>query len=361
MKKLFAILLALALILCAGCGKTVPEQETQAHTETQIPTETEIPETTEPPTQPLPQTEDGVILADHVPAVLAILSRGDAVDVVGEYDESYYVVKLETGYGLVEKQLLAFSDTEPYEAWTGYAYWNANVYPSCHLSGTPVQVLSTNTQVEVLDDLGGCLVVKVGEITGFMKPDSVARNPIRSQGGSSGGSGGQDGGDISLGVGGGITLLSAIRQEGDVTGQANVRADGTEVILGFYDRDEIARIIVEEGFCEEWEGYYSVLLDDLYAHVPGNLVRTSGEEAYTPWDGFAKYGARLYDSFYLTGEGTALAMNKAVHVLCDLGSCYLVTVDDAPGYMAKENVSLTRSSGGSGGSSGGSEWSDPVL
>ena len=32
MKKILAILLALALILCAGCGKTSPEPETQVST-----------------------------------------------------------------------------------------------------------------------------------------------------------------------------------------------------------------------------------------------------------------------------------------------------------------------------------------
>ena len=67
MKKFLAILLALALILCAGCGKTSPEPETQVSTETEAPTETEPtetqpPETTEPPTQPLPETEDAAIL-----------------------------------------------------------------------------------------------------------------------------------------------------------------------------------------------------------------------------------------------------------------------------------------------------------
>lgn len=372
MKKCLAILLALVLLLCAGCGKTSPEPETQVSTETEAPTETEPtetqpPETTEPPTQPLPETEDAAILADHVPAILAIFSRGDTLDVVGEYDESYYVVKLEQGYGLVEKQLLALPDAESYEVWTGYARWNARLYNNYRLSGVPTQSLTTNTRVEVLDDLGEVLVVKVGDLTGFLSADTVSRSVIQGgggSGGSGGSSGGQDGGDIHLGVSGGITLLSAIRQEGDVTGQATVRADGTEVVLGFYDRDDIAKVVIEEGFCEDWEGYDTVLLDDLYAHVPQNLVRTSGEEAYTPWDGYAKYSAQLYDNFYLQGEGTILPSNTAVHVLCDLGDCHLVTVNETTGYIAKDYVSLTRSSGGSGGSggsSGGSEWSDPVL
>ena len=97
MKRFSAILLALVLILCAGCAKTSPRPqapvETEAPPET-LPAETQPPETTEPPTEPLPQTEEGIILADHVPAILAIFSRGDTLDVVGEYDENHYVVQL---------------------------------------------------------------------------------------------------------------------------------------------------------------------------------------------------------------------------------------------------------------------------
>ena len=387
MRRFSAILLALALILCAGCAKTSPVPETQAPTQLPTqPTETQPPETTEPPTEPLPQTEEGTILADHVPAILAVFSRGDTLDVVGEYDESHYVVQLENGYGLVEKQLLAMANAPAYETWTGYARWDAKVFDNFRLSGTPVKALSTNIRVEVLDDLGECLVVRVGDITGFVSAKTVSKYPIPSGGsdsdsgsggggGSGGGSsGGQDGGDISLGIRGGIVLLSAIPQQGAVTGRATVRADGTEVVLGYYDRDDTVQIVIEDGFCESWEGFCTVLLDDLYAHVSSSLIRSSGEEPYTPWDGYARYNARLYDSFYLQGEGTVLYGNKPIHVLCDLGSCYLVTVDDAPGYVAKDFVSQTPiSSGGGGGSDsgsggsggggggGGSEWSDPVL
>ena len=389
MKRFSAILLALVLILCAGCAKTSPRPQAQAPVETEAPaetTETQPPETTEPPTEPLPQTEEGTILADHVPAILAVFSRGDTLDVVGAYDESHYVVQLENGYGLVEKRLLAMANDPAYEAWTGYARWDAKVFDNFRLSGTPVKALSTNIRVEVLDDLGECLVVRVGDITGFVSAKTVSKYPIPSGGsdsdsgsggggGSGGGSsGGQDGGDISLGIRGGITLLSAIPQQGAVTGKAAVRADGTEVVLGYYDRDDTVQIVIEDGFCESWEGCCTVLLNDLYAHVSSSLIRSSGEEPYTPWDGYARYNARLYDSFYLQGEGTVLYSNKPIHVLCDLGSCYLVTVDDAPGYVAKDFVSQAPiSSGGGGGSDsgsggsggggggGGSEWSDPVL
>lgn len=387
MKRITLVLLCLVLLLTAGCAKQEPVATTEVTTQpTTAPTET-----TAPPTEPLPQTEAATILADHVPAILSILSRGDTVDVVGEYDEERYAIKTELGYGLVEKQLLAMPGAEAYEAWTGYSRWNRNVYDNYRLSGTPIQVLKTNTKIEVLDDLGGCCVVKVEDVTGFMKLEDISKTPIRAQksgdssdgsggssggGGSSGSGGGQDGGDISLQFNGGIVLLSAITQEGSVTGQATVRADGTEVVLGYYDRDETAQVVVESGFAEDWEGYATVMMDDLYAHVPEALIQRKGEDAYTQWDGFAKYNTMFYDNFYLQGEGKRLNTNTAIHVVADLDTCYLVTVDESFGYVAKTMVSEKRivskkapveSGGGGGGTSGGGgggggqEWSDPVL
>lgn len=387
MKRIALVLLCLVLLLTAGCAKQEPVATTEVTTQpTTAPTET-----TAPPTEPLPQTEEAIILADHVPAILSILSRGDTVDVVGEYDEGHYVIKTEQGYGLVEKNLLTMPDDESYEAWTGYSRWNRNVYDNYRLSGTPIQVLKTNTKIEVLDDLGGCLVVKVEDVTGFMKLEDISKTPIRAQksgdssdgsggssggGGSSGSGGGQDGGDISLQFNGGIVFLSAITQEGSVTGQATVRADGTEVVLGYYDRDETAQVVVESGFAEDWEGYATVMMDDLYAHVPEALIQRKGEEAYAQWDGFAKYNTMFHDNYYLQGEGKRLNTNTAIHVIADLDTCYLVTVEDDFGYVPKEMVSEKRivskkapaESGGSGGGTsggggggGGQEWSDPVL
>lgn len=387
MKRIALVLLCLVLLLTAGCAKQEPVATTEATTQPiTAPTET-----TAPPTEPLPQTAEATILADHVPAILSILSRGDTVDVVGEFDDEHYVIKTELGYGLVEKYLLAMPDDEAYEAWTGYSRWNRNVYDNYRMTGTPIQVLKTNTKIEVLDDLGGCCVVKVEDVTGFMKLEDISKNPIRSQsssggdGGSSGGSGGdgsssgggsggQDGGDISLHFNGGIVLLSAITQEGSVTGQATVRADGTEVVLGYFDREETAQVVVESGFAEDWEGYATVMMDDLYAHVPETLIQRKAEEAYAQWDGFAKYNTMFYDNFYLQGEGKRLNTNTAIHVVADLDTCYLVTVDESFGYVAKTMVSEKRivskkapveSGGGSGssggGGGGGQEWSDPVL
>lgn len=371
MKKRAAILLSILLLLTTGCARQEPVTTTEATAEPTTQPATIPTETTAPPTVPLPQTEEAVILADHVPAVLALLSRGDTVDMVGEYDEKCYVIKMDSGYGLVEKQLLTAPGEEAYEAWTGYSYWNRNVYDNYRLTGAPIQVLATNTKIEVLDKLDNCYIVRAEDVTGFMRLEDISKNPIQSQGsdggGSGGGGGGQDGGDISLQFDGGIKFLSAITQEGKVSGQAMVKADGTEVVLGYFEREESARILAEPGFIEEWDGYVTVAMGNLYAHVPEVLVRRRDEETYAQWDGFAKYNTVFYDNFYLQGEGTRLSTNTEIHVVTDLGNCYLVIVEDVYGYVAKEKVSETRNATGSapsdsgGGSGGGQEWSDPVL
>lgn len=310
-------------------------------------------------------TEEATILADKVPAVVELLARGDTVNVVGEFDEDHYVIEMEAGFGLVEKMLLSIADDPAYEAWTGYSRNNRNLYDNYHLWGEPVQVLGTNVKVEVLDELDGCCVVKWDDVTGFMKTDDISRYLIQSGGGGGGGpAAGNDGGEISLSrsegiVTGGIVLLSGITWEATVSGEARVKADGTEVVLCYFDRENTVQVLPEPD--EEWEGYVTVLVDGSYAHVKSALLLLAGEEPYEAWDGYAKKDARIFDNFCLRGEGEALNTNTAVHVVADLEICYLVTVKDEFGYMAKDLVSSTQIATYSAPAGGGQEWSDPVL
>lgn len=375
MKKYIAFFLGLLLLLTAGCGKR-PAEET---TETTQPVPTETVETE---TLPSPKTVNGVILADDTPAILTFLSRGDSVNVVGAYDETRNVVRTEPGYGLVEKRLLSAGENA-YDAWTGYAYWNRNVYDNYHLSGTPALVLDTNTEVRVLDNLEGCLVVQVGDFLGFLNAEDLSKYPIRmpsedggigsgDSGVGSGGTGeGRDGGDIRLGVYSGLVQLAAIRQEGTVTGQALVKADGTEAVLGYFNRGENVPIVAEPGAAEERKGYCTVWIDGLYAYISEDLIRPEGEQVYSKWDGFAKYGASLYEDFYLQKNEKSLPVNTEIHVLEDLRTCYYVQVEEDFGYMEKGmvsrekiQISLPENSAGedTGGESySGQEWSDPIL
>jgi uncharacterized membrane protein YgcG len=378
MKKIWIIMMVCILLLAAGCGKQAEETQ-PAQTEPAVET---VPETTQAPpetteeTIPVPQTRITTALVDRTPAVLAIAMRGDTLDVVGEYDENHYVVKMPEGYGLVRREYLRLEGEEAYEPWTAYAYWNAEFYTDLHLTGEPARKLTTNTKVEVLDDLGYCYVVQVEETVGYIRTERLTKWPISSGGSGDGGSGGggggsgQDGGDISLRWQGGVQLLAAIEQTGDVTGTATVLADGTQIILGYFDRGEEMSVVTEEGFAETKEGYVTLYLDGLYAWVAESLVAEEGAEAYAQWDGYARWSAAVYDNFHLIGSPVdKLNTNTKIHVVHELDNCYMVQVGEVTGFMAKDMISKTRYSSGGGSSDGGSggggggggDWSPPQM
>ena len=363
MKKMMTILLAVLLLLTAGCvpqqqevtEPTVPETTVPVTEEpTEAPTEEPTEEPTEAPTEPIPDCINAVVQVDNAPAILTLLNRGDTVDVVGEYDDDHYVVKTESGYGLIEKQLLRMSGEEANVVWTGYTYGGAPIYSNYQLTGDATQSLNLNTQVEILDELKYCYVVKYGETVGFMAKGQVSRNKIQY----SGGGGSADGGDISLGFGG-IVTLSTVEQSGDVTGTAEVLADGTQVILGYFDREELAPVVAEEGFAPEWDGYYTLYLNGLYAYLPQNLALLEGEAPYEQWSGYTGYSGAVYESYLLLGDSKNVNLNTSVTVLWDGGEFYVVSINDAIGYMAKDKVSPNRYATGGGG--GGDDWTPPIM
>lgn len=363
MKKMIIFLLLAAMLLVAGCGAKAPEAtEAPAVTEatipaTEAPTEPPTEAPTEPPTEPAPECVEAAVQADDTPAVLQTLRKGDVVDIVGEFDEDHYIVKTETAYALVEKQFLKLSGGEEFPVWTGYARKNAGIYEGYRMDTEPVQTLKVNTQVEVIWELKYVYMVQLEETTGFMHKDEVSTKKIKS--GSSKGSGGADGGDISLEYGG-VTNLAMIQQEGQITGQAEVVVDGAPVILGYFQRGDLAPVVAEEGFAPVWEGSHTVYIDGFYAYIPMHMVQMGDQEPYAEWSGYTAYKACVYDNHRLLGEGKQLKTNTSVTILWDGGSYLVVSVDGETGFMNKEQVSTKRYSTGGGGSSGGA-WTPPVL
>lgn len=362
MKRLMIFLLIAVLLVTAGCGAKQPEPTEAPVPETTIPateapTEPPTEAPTETPTEPVPECINATVQVDDAPAILMLLNRGDTVNVVGEYDEDHYVIKTDSGYGLVEKQLLRMSGEPAYEGWTGYATGNAVLYGNYQLMGAVQANLSMNTQIEILDELDYCYVVKIGEESGFIAKTQVSKNYIKYSGG--GGGGGADGGDISLSFGG-IMTLSTIQQSGEVTGTAEILADGAQVILGYFDREELAPVVAEEGFAPTWDGYYTLYLNGLYAYLPKNLAQLDGEEAFTQWDGFAGYQAFVYNNRLMQGEGTKIGVNTPVTILWDGGDFYVVSINGEVGYMVVEEVGQNRFATGGGGGGGG-DWTPPAL
>ena len=362
MKKLLALLLVITVLFLAGCNADSGATTETAPATTEAPVETT--EATEPaPTEtdpPVPETISGTVQADKTAVLLSTANRGDQLDIVGEYDEAHYVVKMESGYGLIEKRLVRMDGEEAYESWEGYANYNALLYPTYALRASEGETLNLNTKIVVLDDLDGILVVQVDDAIGYMNAEQVSTGYIQPY---SGGGGSADGGDIVLGIQGGITKLSVLApQSGDVTGKGTVLADGAEILLGWFDRNEEVRIVNEAGFAEEKEGFYTVYLDGLYGYIRQNFLLKEGEEAYAEWDGYAKANAVIYTSFNLSGESVKLNTNAELKILADLGDCYLVTSGEITGYMAKDTVSeVPISYSGWGGGGGGGEWTPPAM
>lgn len=363
MRKYMLLLLALALLLCTGCGQQDPVSQPAAPTvqpaQTEAPTTAPAPEATNPPateeTAPVPALTTGTALVSHAPAILDVLMRDEIVDVVGMYGDDHYVIKTAFGYGLVQEELLRLDGEAPYEAWTGYAKRNAKVYGNYRFLGEPVQTLKQNTQVEVLDDLGYCCVVRVDGAVRFMNAEELSKKKISSD------STGADGGDISLQNQGGVYLLAAIEQSGTVTGKAVVLADGTEVVLGYFYRGEEVPMVAEAGFAPDWDGYVTVYMNGLYAYVPQALVLPEGATPYTAWDGYSKSSSKVYDNFYLLGEPfDKLSTNTKVHVLAEMYDCYLAEINGITCYIDRDSVSKNKISKEDN-KSDDAEWSPPAM
>lgn len=340
MKRYITILLAL-LLLC-GCAKKSPAdtQPVETTLETMMPAATE------------PELEYMTAEVDGIPAVLATLSRGDTVHVVGAFDEKHHIVKLDTGYGMVEKNLIRLEGETPFEAWSGYSYHNAEVYDNYRLAGDPVKKLASNAKVEVLDDLGYCLLVHHDGVDGYMKPEQLAKSPrgggsgsgssknngggAGNEGGSDGNATGEDGGDIWLQASWEVTRLSVITsQQGEAAGKATVLADGTEVVLGYFDRGDRIPVVKQNSHGDQ----LTVCLDGLYASVSGVYIRAEDAPDYKTWKGGSKYLAEIYGDFWMTGSPIdRLNANTEVTVLYELEHCYLVEANGVTGYIMKDMV-----------------------
>lgn len=376
MKRIAILLLVAVMLLTAGCKKergepTIPSttDQTTAAVDTTETTQEATQTTTEAPTEPVPECMEAQVKVYDAPAILMFVNRGDTVDVVDEFDEDHYVIKTEAGYGLVEKQFLRLSDAEPYKTWTGYAAGYIRLYANHRLDGEPLQSLSLNTKMEVLEELKYSYLVKLGDTLGFVKKGTLStyyieyNEPEQEEEESSG----QDGGDISL-FNGGVTLLAAIEQSGEVTGTAEVLVDEVPVILGYFHLGEIVEVVAEEGFVPAWEGYHTLYLNGFYAYMPMNLTLDETEEPYASWDGYCGYNAYVYDNYYLLGKGDWQYTNTLVTVLWDGGEFYVVSVDGEIGYMDRDEVSQSKyhiETGGGSNDSGEEEesgdWTPPAL
>ena len=151
-------------------------------------------------------------------------------------------------------------------------------------------------------------------------------------------------------------MLASVEQSGPVTGQAEVLADGTEVLLGYFDRGDKVLVVTQEGFEPNREGFCTMYLNGLYALTPRELLLTEGETEEPAWEGYAGYNTQVYlDRYLLETPLDRLNTNTKLTVLCELENCYLVEVNGVNGYVHKEYVrDVPWSTGGAGKDDSGS-------
>lgn len=148
--------------------------------------------------------EKALVLGDGARGALTVTVRDDEVKVTA-VGEEVCDVYLDGFYAKLPRWLLTMEGDEEYEAWTGYARWNAIIFEEYQMRNE-LKILKTNDKVKVIDELeeAECYVVEFeaeedGETVtkiGYMQLDKVMKyrySAPKSQGGG-GGTGAVSGG-----------------------------------------------------------------------------------------------------------------------------------------------------------------------
>lgn len=412
MKRACIIILIVLLVILAAlvCIRLFTRPQTNVNASVPAAASTKAPESTAaaivtpeptqvptPSPEPEPESEPGVVRADGTGLIFALLARGYDVEITGESGD-YYIVLIDGTEALVEKRFVRLDSEEEFQWWKGFAKANAPVYSSAYLSGEPIAKLKLNAKIVVLDKVGDALLISWDGQQGYTPATKVSKYRISTGNDSGGGDfGGGDGGGGGGGgaVDGGDIALSMMRPHAIVAVRLGIRraqdpspspeaiplvfpcsgmiiANDTEAYLSLLQRGDTVKVTDED------ETYYHVYIDGVFCTVLKKLVRLSTEAAYTEWDGFTDNRAPFYADYRMNNELQKLARNTVVHVLEDLGDCYLVELDGQQGFILLKQVKEKRFSipsasgggggdfgggdgGGGGGGGGGAEWTEPVL
>ena len=176
----------------------------------------------------------------------------------------------------------------------------------------------------------------------------------------------------------GLSLLTQFTEATEETeptepekiGPAQVRVRDAMLIAKYFQKDEVVKLVTEEGLVPEIEGYLAIELEEGYAYVPEGWVLPEGEEPYESWAAFAGYDCELFDNYQLRWESVKrLYLNTRLTVLWDDGFSCLVQLDDEEGTLGfmrldkalKSPATPSKGSSGNSGGSGVGDWTPPVL
>lgn len=403
-KMITAVLLAaMMLALLGGCG-TAEEPEVSAPVEVikTEPVEVTV-EPIEPTPIPEPETLTGTSLANDYMPCYATLMRGDTVKLLGEEGDCYVIeygenFRGETMQMLVRKQFIKLG-TEAVEEKTLYCVDGAGIYTSALCKDEfLIENVETNTEVTVVDELGGILYVRWmktdenGQETeqyGFISAEDAQETRIQTVWYSSGGGGssyGYDGGDISAGSllnaeinGGGcgpFMRLAAIGHktvrlsDGETAEAAEEKTELPEEGICFSDAVPVCPALLNYGdevkVLADQSAYetkpvpvtvYSlgengelvsektedecvcILVNGCVCAVPSGILRMPEDEPFAKWEGYVQdsvMGCRAYD---LSDGGTELEVNMTVTVEDSVYGVLIVKDAENVYYISPEGVS----------------------
>lgn len=302
--------------------------------------------------------ETATVLVDEAGLIGKVFALGDEVEVIEER-EGYYVVKYEDNSLLVEKSLVRMAEEPVPTSYIGYASSNTDVYENGYLEGEKLTTLYLNNQMTVEDVFGTVARVTLPNGTaGYVLAAKINRSPVENRGGGS--SGGQDGGDIGLGYHVDqdmsiVRMFARIHREGEqpfIPGTGTILAEATEGYVAVLSRGDTVQVT------ERGEEVCTVLLDEETGIMQTRLLAFGDEAEYAAWDGYAQGSAPLHRHWRMLDEETKLNLNTKLHVIGEVGSIYIVELEDGLGFVPMDKISrnqitYTPSSGG--------DWTDPTL
>lgn len=244
-------------------------------------------------------------------------SRGDAVEWVLDAegnplttDDGMAVIRVTQGEdkdavsfaALVDARFLRLDSDTPFTVYSAFALLDAHTFTDLACTEDEA-VLAIDTEVAVVEEIDGVLVVMIDGAQRFMLPGQLSKE----------------------------------------TSSITSRVDGAEVHAGTLSRDDKVAIIGED------EDYYVIAYaakdgDAPYpALVPKWLVRQNGEAAPDGREGYATYSAFIYPNAFFTGEAKGIAVDTVITVLDEFGGvAFVKTEDGVTGYMPANQVTDTK-------------------
>lgn len=114
----------------------------------------------------------GNVLVDDAKLCCAYLERNDSVEIIN-YDEESCIVDIDGSRASISRDYIQMDSDAEYKIRTAYAKNGAVVYEDSCFYVHLFQGLEENTEVRILNGLGNCYLVEVGNMIGYMKLQDV--------------------------------------------------------------------------------------------------------------------------------------------------------------------------------------------